>query len=110
MKFWKCSFFLLFIVANNEIPSPALRVPTMPSLRRLSTEKPQQSTRHSKRFSRQESLVNKSRRFSKQLYDQNIQEDNEDNTQTTSNDVEDENGEQKQESDKIDGTTDCSIM
>ncbi|CAF2785557.1 unnamed protein product [Rotaria sp. Silwood2] len=98
-------------IANNELPPPTIKVPSTGSVRRLSTEKLSQSGRHSGRYSQQESssLITP-RRQSTLLIDKNIEENDDENAETTSNELENLNSNLKQEDSTVVESTDCSIM
>lgn len=100
----------MFIVANNELPTPGLKVPTVGSARRLSSEKQTSSNRSSRRYSRQESILIKSQPQNILEIDENIQENGDENIQIITNGTENENTNQKQEDETLANSTDCSIM
>ena len=103
--------FLLFcIVANNEIPPPALKVPPIQSARRSSSEKQSSATRYSRRISRQESTAVKSQRQSIIEIDEDDQEDGDEGIETTTNGAENDGQDKKQEDETLARSTDCSIM
>ncbi|CAF3553209.1 unnamed protein product [Rotaria sordida] len=97
-------------IANNELPPPTIKVPNIGSVRRLSTEKQPQSSRLSRRYSQQESSLIKSRRQSTLLIDKNIEENDDENIQTNSNELDNENSSLKREDSTLVESTDCSIM
>jgi hypothetical protein len=103
--------FLLFcIVANNEIPPPVLKVPSIQSARRSSLEKQSSTTRYSRRISRQESTAVRSQQQNITEIDEDEQEDGDEDIETTTNEAENDGKDKKQEDETLAKSTDCSIM
>ena len=99
-----------FTVANSEAPAPNLKT-SLTSRRRSSVGKQQYNARHSRRFSRQESLVGKSQQQGILETDENALEDSPRNAQTSNIETREESKVQEyQEKQAPIGSTDCSVM
>jgi hypothetical protein len=103
-------FLLLYIVANNELPAPALKVPRIESARRSPLDKQSSVTRYSRRYSRQESTLVKSQQKNILEIDENIQENQNGDIQTITNGADNDNINRKQEDETVASSTNCSIM
>ncbi|CAF3640658.1 unnamed protein product [Rotaria sp. Silwood1] len=75
-------------IANNELPPPSARISTTENVRRLSTQKQSHSRRLSHQYSQQESSSMKSQGQSTAIIDKSIEKDDDENIETTSNELE----------------------